>query len=274
LKDHGAQQPSPAAGGTTSLKGRFPFRLATTSYIIPAPIVPNVAFLAPLVDEVELVLFESGRDGNLPTPEEITVLGEMADRHGLTYNVHLPTDVRLGHPDEVVRRRACGTILRFLERTAPLKPTLYCLHLEKNGPGDMDRDEVSDWLWNLLRSLEELLGAGLDTARTAVENLDYTFTWVYPLLRDLGLPVCLDVGHLLAQGEDVPQALDLYGPETVMVHLHGLEGGKDHRSLAGIPDGAWGAVSTFLRDFRGSASIEVFSWDDLEPSLRRLEGLL
>jgi hypothetical protein len=35
------------------------FRIGTTSYIIPAGIVPNVAYLAPQVDDVELVMFET-----------------------------------------------------------------------------------------------------------------------------------------------------------------------------------------------------------------------
>ncbi len=60
------------------LKGRFPFRLGTTSYIIPDAIFPNVRFLAPLVDEIELVLFESGRDDNLPSGEDISALAALA----------------------------------------------------------------------------------------------------------------------------------------------------------------------------------------------------
>ncbi|MCU0508776.1 MAG: sugar phosphate isomerase/epimerase, partial [Anaerolineae bacterium] len=35
------------------------FRVGTTSYIVPDNILPNVEYLAPLVDDVELVLFET-----------------------------------------------------------------------------------------------------------------------------------------------------------------------------------------------------------------------
>ena len=43
------------------------FRIGATSYIIPADILPNVEYLAPQVDDVELVLFETDEYGsNLP----------------------------------------------------------------------------------------------------------------------------------------------------------------------------------------------------------------
>ena len=54
-----------------ALKRGFPFRLATTSYIFPAEILPNIRCLGRYFDEVELVLFESGQEDNLPTPGEI-----------------------------------------------------------------------------------------------------------------------------------------------------------------------------------------------------------
>ena len=256
------------------LKGRFPFRLGTTSYIIPDAILPNVRFLAPWVDEIELVLFESGRDDNLPSGEDISALAALAGEHRLTYNVHLPTDVLLGHPDAGIRAAACATIMRFYERTRSLPPTAYCLHLEKDRRREMTPDTVGAWLTNLLYSLEHLFEAGLPPSLVAVENIDYTFRWIYPLIRDLDLPICLDLGHLLIQGEDVETYLDLYGDRTVMIHLHGVEAGRDHRSLAGIPDREWRIITAFLKDYQGGLSIEVFSREDLHRSLTRMEETL
>ena len=256
------------------LKGRFPFRLGTTSYIIPDAILPNVRFLAPWVDEIELVLFESGRDDNLPSGEDISALAALAGEHRLTYNVHLPTDVLLGHPDAGIRAAACATIMRFYERTRSLPPTAYCLHLEKDRRREMTPDTVGAWLTNLLYSLEHLFEAGLPPSLVAVENIDYTFRWIYPLIRDLDLPICLDLGHLLIQGEDVETYLHLYGDRTVMIHLHGVEAGRDHRSLAGIPDREWRIITAFLKDYQGGLSIEVFSREDLHRSLTRMEEML
>jgi len=42
-----------------SLKGLFPFRPGTTSYIIPGEIEPNVRHLGGMVDDIEIVLFQS-----------------------------------------------------------------------------------------------------------------------------------------------------------------------------------------------------------------------
>ncbi len=50
----------------------YPFRLGTTSYIIPADILPNVRYLADKVQDVELVLFEvDDGQNNLPSAEVI-----------------------------------------------------------------------------------------------------------------------------------------------------------------------------------------------------------
>ncbi|MDI9571369.1 MAG: cobamide remodeling phosphodiesterase CbiR [Pseudomonadota bacterium] len=256
------------------LKGRFPFRLGTTSYILPDAILPNVRFLAPLVDEIELVLFESGREDNLPSREDIAALAALGERCRLTYNVHLPTDVFLGHPDAAIRAAAQAVVLRFHERTRPLSPTAYCLHLERDRHREMTPQMAAPWLDNLLRSLTDLFAAGLPPSLVAVENIDYAFPWVYPLVKDLDLSICLDIGHLLIQGEDVETYLQRYGDRTVMIHLHGVEAGRDHRSLAGIPDREWRIVAAFLKDYRGGLSVEVFSREDLRRSLSRMEELL
>ncbi len=62
----------------------FPFRLGTTSYIIPADILSNVRYLAGKVRDVELVLFDVD-DGmnNLPSKEEIDELRRIGS--DLTY---------------------------------------------------------------------------------------------------------------------------------------------------------------------------------------------
>ncbi|NTW10257.1 MAG: sugar phosphate isomerase/epimerase, partial [Chlorobiaceae bacterium] len=59
-------------------KQRFPFRFGTTSYIIPADIIPNVKFLKEKVDDIELVLFESDEYSNLPSEENIAELVSLA----------------------------------------------------------------------------------------------------------------------------------------------------------------------------------------------------
>jgi sugar phosphate isomerase/epimerase len=114
--------------GCGSLKNRFPFRLGTTSYIIPGELLPNVNFLADKVDDIELVLFESDEITNLPDAATVKALKEAADRFDLTYTVHLPLDTWMGHPEASVRQQSVDKCLRVIERTAPLSPFAYIIH--------------------------------------------------------------------------------------------------------------------------------------------------
>ena len=65
-----------------------PFRLGTTSYIVPDDILPNVRYLAGKVRDIELILFEVD-DGpnNLPSTEVIDELTTIAQENDLTYTV-------------------------------------------------------------------------------------------------------------------------------------------------------------------------------------------
>ncbi len=255
-----------------ALKGRYPFRLGTTSYIVPAPILPNIRFLAPLVDEVEIVLFESGREDNLPAPVEIAEMGALGEEQNLTYNIHLPTGLSLGAADRAERHRACETILRFCDRTRPLGPSAWVLHLEEGG---MDGPaSLEGWRERLRTSIRDLIGGGLDPSRTVVENLGYPLEWIRPLVEESGLSWCLDVGHLLAAGEDLTAAHDAMKRGVEMIHLHGLMEGQDHRSAAAVPEEAWRTLRPYLAEYRGGLSVEVFSEEDLRTSLLALEERL
>lgn len=49
------------------MKGRFCFRLGTTSCILADEILPNVRFLSDKVDDIELVLVESKDLSQIPS---------------------------------------------------------------------------------------------------------------------------------------------------------------------------------------------------------------
>ncbi len=114
----------------------IPFRLGTTSYIIPDDILPNVRYLAGKVQDVELVLFEVDHDlSNLPSPDVIKELARLSKENDLTYTVHLPLDLRLGAGGEethlsLVKAR------KVIELTRPLNPWAFVVHLDANDSGD------------------------------------------------------------------------------------------------------------------------------------------
>lgn len=255
-----------------SLKGVFPFRLSTTSYIIPDAILPNVEFLGPYLDEVELVLFESGQETNLPSVYEVRELGRMGQDMGITYNVHLPTDIFLGDPVSAVRNSSVEAVLRFHDRTIQLAPRLYVLHLEtRSSQGERVQDREA-WMDSVRSSLEALWRRGMDPKTVSVENLEYPPNLLEPLIEEMGMWHCVDVGHLIRYGFPVGEELGRCISRCAMVHLHGVEKGIDHRGLDLLPDGLWKELGRCLGRFRGGVSIEVFSLEHLARSMERISA--
>jgi len=116
-----------------SYKGAYPFRLGATSYIYPDHIIPNVKMLAPYLDEIELLLFESASKDSFPSKHEIKELSFLAREFDLTYNIHLPTDVSLSDPEPSTRHYAMETIkyLKTLPHPYLLPPTPSTSHMMK-----------------------------------------------------------------------------------------------------------------------------------------------
>lgn len=253
-----------------SLKGCFPFRIATTSYILPDEILPNVKFLGQYFDEIELVFFESGSESNLPAPGEVREMARIASDMEFSYNVHLPSDLFFGDPDRASRQRFCETALSFYERTLPLSPSGYVLHLDnRKADGTMEQD-VSAWAERVSESLDILQSKGMDLRRVAVENLEYPLQRIWPFVKDFGLSFCLDLGHLMRYGYDIAEQTALFSEKITMAHLHGVNNGKDHTGLCHIPDAQWETICRFLSGYRGGLSLEVFSLDDLAVSCTRM----
>ncbi len=257
---------SPNSDALPCLKGMFPFRLGTTSYIIPDTAISNIRFLGPVVDEIELLLFESGGEHSLPSQVEIREMRALAGDLGLVYNVHLPTDVFAADADPAMRRSFGETILRFMERTSPLDPTVYVLHCECRYEEGRNPENLRAWSDRVSGSLEKIARAIVDPKRVALENLYFPPEAVLPLAKRFGMSLCLDVGHLLCYGHDLSQ-LPLYLQHSSMVHLHGLSEGRDHQGIHRISEEIWNPIRRVLSNFTGGVSIEVFNLKELLPSL-------
>ena len=244
--------------GEQSLKSRFPFRLGTTSYIIPADLLSNVLFLADKVDDIELVLFESDEITNLPDAATVKMLKETADRSNLTYTVHLPLDTWMGHEQTSVRQQSVDKCLRVIERMAPLLPFAYVLHFHGDKPGKSPSPDLERWIDGHRRSVERLLQA-VDSHDLCVETLDYPYTCIDDIVSDYHLSVCLDIGHLLLYGYTPEAYLDRYLTRTRVLHLHGIEEGHDHRSLSFLPAGLLPTLIDRLGN--GSKNSRVFTME-------------
>ena len=249
------------------MKGRYPWRIGATSFVLPADVSENVDFLAERVDDIQLLFFESASQATLPHKVDVSYLKNVAGEHNVTYTVHLPTDLSLGSSKQVLRDEAVGEILRLMDELAPIGPQAFDLHLNLE-PGT----EQAPWLENLHKSFSLLAGGlGSECSRIAVENIDYPFSWVRPLVLEHGFSFCLDIGHALRYGEDVSRLIkDI--PLAKHIHFHGVEAGRDHQEVSpsqGKLSWDLGAALT-AEEFSGVLTVEVYNKEALENSLKEL----
>lgn len=249
-------------------------RIGTTSFIWRDHMLPNVERLAPLVDDVELLLFSVDED--LPPAEDVAQLQRLRHEHGLSYTVHTPLDASLASADETRRSLGVDQVRRAIDWGRPLAPLGFTVHVYL---GDREHDpspppDLDGWRARALRSLETLLA---EDVPLCVECIDYDFELIAPVVRALDLSVALDVGHLLRDGRALDPMLDAWLPRARIVQLHGTRpDGRDHVSLAHAPPAAVARLLATLaaRRWAGVLTLEVFDENDLTESLRLLSRAL
>jgi len=247
----------------------LPFRLGTTSHIYDDDLVGNVRRLGPLVDDIELVLFDTETHGaNIPDAAAVAELNRLAMEHRLTYTVHLPMDL---WPEHDSLKKAA----RAIAATRALHPYAYIAHLDGRAlpPAPTPRN-TAEWVRKSGDALDAVIAGVGDPARICVENLE---RWDPSLFDDLvrarGLGRCVDIGHLwLTDAAAAPAYLGTHLAGAAVLHLHGVAE-RDHVSLAYAPADDLRAISALLSGFRypGVVTLEVFSEADFLGSLRVLE---
>jgi len=242
------------------------WRLGATSCVLPADIMTNVRVLAPMVDDVQLLFFESAAKSRLSQPLDVQELRNIAEEHGLTYTVHLPTDLALGAASKVARQEGIGEILRLMAQLAPLAPQSFDLHLVRE-PSLPD----AAWLDNLAASLQELSGAlGEEKRLVAVENIEYPYGLVAPLVAEYGFSVCLDLGHLVRYGHDLEEGLALL-PRVLHLHYHAVQDGRDHQALTDVEQARVLGGKLVEAGYDGVVTLEMYSLENLKASLALLD---
>ncbi|MBN2527106.1 MAG: sugar phosphate isomerase/epimerase [Deltaproteobacteria bacterium] len=263
--------------GIPPLSGRFSFRLGATSYVVPADLLPNIEALAGLVDDVEVVLFESEAFSNLPGEDVIERMAQIGQQHGMSFTIHFPLDVSLGDADEDERVRGVHQCLRIVELTRPLLPFGYVLHLMC--PNEMASSTAlrRRWQERCVDSVKHVLDSGaVAPGDICVENLSYPFEYAYPVVEMLNLSVCMDVGHVLMNGYDYHQHFQRYWERTRVMHLHGLWEGADHCALTHLPKEILGQIleNAAASDTERVLTMEVFGTDNFVASMGVMKGML
>lgn len=253
------------------------FKLATTSFIVPDYIVPNVEKLGPYMDEIELLVFESRPQKVIPSPQEVKRLLELAQEHNHSYNVHLPVDINPADPDKQKRQKACDTLMVVFERFERLAVSTHTLHLpmpEKIRTGRLKHDAVKQWQQDATSGIECLLERGIDPGKISIETLDYPFEYLEPVVSQCNLTICADLGHLIKYDFDYQKLFHVQASNIPLIHLHGVDlekpRKKDHQSVDRLPTAHLDRVIDLLCRFTGVVSIEVFNLGHLQRSLALL----
>jgi len=254
----------------------FPFRLGTTSYIIPDDILPNARYLAGKVRDIELILFEVD-DGpnNLPSAEVIDELSKIAQDNDMTYTVHLPLDLKLGE-DGSEYDQSLVKAKRVIDCTRGLNPWAYILHLDgRSVRTSTDTEAIKRWQDQSVRALEIVSKWAGSPEKLAVENLEtYPLDFIQPVLDRILVSRCVDVGHLWLDGHDPIPYLQAALTRTRVIHIHGIAE-RDHRSLSFMPQEKVRAVWDELTQaqYNGVLTLEIFSKEDFVSSLEVIEKL-
>lgn len=249
-----------------SLKQRLRFRTALTSFVYPAGYVANVRALGPYADEIELLFLESRHSGDLPDKDLLRKLDNLKQEFNLTYNVHLPTDLRPAGPEKAQAQKDTATLQRFIERTLSLAPTSFCLHLPY--------DDAPQFPERCYATISALLSCGINSRQLTVENLDYPLTVLADVIEALDTGVCFDIGHTLVYGTGFETHRDVFRGRIEVVHLHAPGNGRDEHNDISLLGTYWPPVLEFLAGFNGTVALELFSIQKLNASLQFLEPYL
>ncbi|RMG60923.1 MAG: sugar phosphate isomerase/epimerase [Deltaproteobacteria bacterium] len=253
-----------------SLKGvTSSFRFGTTSYIIPDDILPNLSFLSSLVDDVEIVLFESPEKSNLPGKSVVKEMKRVVEEERLSVTVHLPIDEKFPGEEGRMREKRVDALSRVIEIFEELGPRAYILHADfPDWREGLEEGEVRRWREGVLEALSLLRARGAPVERFCLENLDYPPSLLREVATPAGASLCGDIGHVLIHGFDVDRFIDEFLPLCRVVHLHGASGGRDHLSPRFLPDGVLSRVlaGAAVSGSTDVVTLEVFGLADFDSA--------
>jgi sugar phosphate isomerase/epimerase len=243
------------------------YKIGTTSYIIDGDIPANARYLGPIVDDIELVLFDNPVYGsNIPDHAVITQLNQYAVEYNLTYTVHLPMDV--GH-DPLSQLLA----KQVIEATKPLNPAAFIMHFDgemlTNNP---DAGTIIRWQNDARQWLKEIIDIVGDPKLICIENLEGWRPEIFDeIVTETGVSRCVDIGHLWLENRDPLPYLQKHLSNTRVIHLHGI-GDRDHQSLINTDNSQLSAVMNYLTQekYAGIITLEIFGEEDFISSMQKL----
>ncbi len=264
---------------------------AAPSFVIPADVAENAAFLAHKVQEVGLCFFEA-RSCLMYTEKE---LPQSLRALPLQWHVHLPVDFDWS-PRQKGGIGAANMALKLWEKVAFLRPRYAVLH-----PPTFVQDATAlhvllqDFLhtWHkhcsaplLLENIEhgdvqqlsaELFGLPVQNNETrGGKNASHNVSRNAPHNISRAYGICLDVGHMLAFGQEgILQRPDLLR-KVQLVHWSAPGKRDEHLPLPHFTTEQKALVKLLAQRLPAKAQhmIEVFSWQGICESVDFLQQTL
>lgn len=155
------------------------------------------------------------------TPDSVSKLAELKDETGHSYTSHLPFwSIELASFNEHVRKGCIESIVESIELTKPLDPEAYVLH----ATGEIGNyvsslnygGSVVPLLCTILAgyaatSIEEIVSrTEIDPRKLAIENVEFPFDIMRPVIDDLDTSICFDTAHLLSEMSGTESIMDFY----------------------------------------------------------------
>ncbi len=253
-----------------SLKKFLPFYSGTTSYLYPFEtdnLTRNVELISEAVDVIQLLFFGKNYLDELITEQNLKTLHKIQKEKNLKYCVHLPTDFDLLNPVQDNLEETLNGIQKILKACKDLKVDYWILHIDR-----CENFTYPEIVWNektrqcFSRTLRSISALFENPKRLCIENTACSLECVQKEIEEANVSVCCDTGHLMRQGEAFEHMFTIFRDRTPVIHIHGVQNGKDHISLPSCPPADLEALKQFLNRYQGTVILEVFNEKDFIDS--------
>lgn len=247
-----------SSGLSANFSGSLPWPLAVPSFVFPDTVAGNCRQLVGKYPEIALTFFE-GRACLDYTEDDLPP--SLADLP-LRYHVHMPLDLPWNEGKAAVSHIVRGLV----RRAAFLSPSAYVVHaIEDVGALDL---------------LAECFAAeGVAMDKVLLENIgEFDPAKFATHISRLGFSVCLDLGHMLAYGQEGLVDNTAIAQRTRMLHLNApdrINGTDRHHALNTLDTTGQELLRRLLGIIRPGETVvlELFSPDKLNASLAELNRL-
>ncbi len=224
--------------------------------------------------------------GDTPFKEKARDIRIVKDQEGVDLSIHLPAlDLNTGSLNDGIYKLTREENLIALEFASEVGAKVAVFH-PASAPISYGPilNAARERMEKLLSELNEV--SSKYRIILAVENLGVENTWVVnkpdkmkKLLStyDSNLKVTFDFGHGYI-AKDIKESLDILKDDIVHLHLHDNHGFADEHLPVGQGSIPYEEYRDFLKGFKGTAILEIFSFKDplkeLKDSIHKLKELV